>query len=176
MSSSNPFNNILDWSFRGKKVEVKSMDGGIWVGWMGRFHFSKGSVVLHDASRVGKEDDFGSVYIRQVAAMAEIGDKQRKEIRLLPVAEINPHPEYPVDDVEPVDTHMRRASRDGFSGSFPVVYLRNEDDEYYIINGHKRILACQRVGLDYHPVEFLDVTDEEALELLRLAHRGESDE
>jgi ParB family chromosome partitioning protein len=42
-----------------------------------------------------------------------------------------------------------------------------------IINGHKRIKAARVAGLDHHPVEVIDVTDDQAAELFAVAHRSQ---
>jgi hypothetical protein len=36
-----------------------------------------------------------------------------------------------------------------------------------IINGHKRIKAAHIAGLDYYPVEVIDVTDDQAARVVR---------
>ena len=63
---------------------------------------------------------------------------------------------------------IRRCYRNNSAGGFPVV---REDGT--IINGHKRLRAAEVAGLDGHPVEVLNVTDEQAEELFRVAHRRE---
>ncbi|MEY7849280.1 ParB N-terminal domain-containing protein [Natrarchaeobius sp. A-rgal3] len=174
MSSANPFNNALDWGFRGKYARVYGQEDRVYEGWVERVHHSRGSVILHDARVLtGDQDrDVGSVFVRIVEAMEVL--KPVKRIEYLPVSRIEPSPHHD-QDFAPVDDHVRGAYRDQFTGGFPVVrpVSREKSDgtHYELINGHKRIEACRRAGLEYHPVEVIEVTDEEARELFDLAHR-----
>lgn len=176
----NPFNNTLDWSFRGKKVRVRG-DSREYIGWLDRIHHQRGSVVLHDAHDVTDEweeepPSLGSVFIRTVKHIEEINAS--KTIKSLKISLLKPSPYHNVE-YEPVDAHMRSAYRNGFTGSFPVVRAVVVDDGYKlvyrIVNGHKRIEACRRVGLERHPVEVIRCTDEEEEELVKLAHREEQE-
>lgn len=168
--SSNPFNNTLDWALQGKYARVRSGDD-IFVGWIDRVHHNRGSVVLHDATIVqsddppdGEQTNVGSVFVRTVDNVVTYHPKKTIDYR--EVATLKPYPDHDID-FTPRDDVMRRCYRNQFSGSFPVIR-----PDGTIINGHKRIAACKAVGLDTHPVEVVEVTDEQADELFRLAHRS----
>ncbi|WP_254862125.1 ParB/RepB/Spo0J family partition protein [Halovivax gelatinilyticus] len=169
----NPFNNSLDWSFRGKYVRVYGTKR-VYEGWVDRIHHKRSSLVIHDAVDITDDETrkVGSVYVRVVEVVETLSPSKR--IELVPVDEIEPSP-YHDQAFEPSDEDMRYAYRDQFTGSYPVV--RPIDDErcgrYELVNGHKRIEACRRVGLATHPVEVVEATDEEARELFELAHRDQ---
>ena len=160
--SGNPFYDTLDTGLRGKRCRVET-DAGTFVGWVERVHHSRGSVVLFDAVDQDTGDDLGAVYVRTPDVVVALTPSKRIEYRR--VADLTPHPEYP-GGVEPKDAVVRACRRDGYAGSFPVVRTDGT-----ILNGHKRIRAAEVAGLDSHPVEVVEVTDEQARELFALAHR-----
>lgn len=80
---------------------------------------------------------------------------------------MQPYPDHDLD-FEPKDRIIRSCYRNQYAKSFPVV---REDGT--IINGHKRIEAARVAGLERHPVEVIDVTDEQAAELFAVAHRSQ---
>ncbi len=160
---SNPFNDALDWALQGKRVRVHT-DHGVFEGWVDRIHHGRGSLVLHDCYDEERDAEIGSAFIRTAQIVTVLKPKKRIEFRA--VDELDAHPAHP-DDFEPRDAVVRRCYRNQFAGGYPVV---REDGT--IINGHKRIAAAQLSGLDEHPVEVVDVTDDQADELFALAHRG----
>jgi NAD-dependent DNA ligase (contains BRCT domain type II) len=160
--SRNPFNKTLDTSLRGKRARVET-DTGTFVGWVERVHHSRGSVVLFDATDQDTGDDLGAVYVRTPDVVVALTPSKRIDYRR--VDNLTPHPEYP-GGVDPKDKVVRACRRDGYAGSFPVVRTDGT-----ILNGHKRVLAASVAGLDHHPVEVVDVTDDQARELFKIAHR-----
>jgi len=161
--SRNPFDDTLDTALRGKRCRVES-DAGTFVGWVDRVHHNHGSVVLFDATDEDTGETLGAVYVRDPDVIVAITPSKRIEYRR--VDELAAHPEYP-GGIEPKDDVVRACRRAGYAGSFPVVRTDGT-----ILNGHKRIRAAEVAGLDYHPVEVVDVTDEQARELFKIAHRG----
>ncbi|AGB15400.1 putative transcriptional regulator [Halovivax ruber XH-70] len=170
----NPFNNTLDWSFRGKYARVHGTNR-VYEGWVDRIHHKRSSVVLHDATDVtgDRERDLGSVYVRVVETIEVLSPS--KTIELVALDDVEPSPLHD-QAFEASDEDMRAASRDQFAGGYPVVRPIDDPDRapYELLNGHKRIEACRRVGLDAHPVEIVEATDEEARELFELAHREQA--
>lgn len=170
--SNNPFNHVLDRTFQGQHVRVSDGDS-IYEGYVDRIHHNKGSVVLHNALQVRPrpEEKVGSVYLRTVESM-HVTTRQ-KRIQVVDIDLIDDFPAYD-HDFEVVDWHMRSAVRNGFTGSFPLVreMWNATKRRYQILNGHKRIEACRRVGLQNHAVEVIRCSDEEADELFGLAHRS----
>ncbi|WP_284009535.1 ParB N-terminal domain-containing protein [Haloarcula pelagica] len=160
---SNPFNDALDWALQGKRVRVHT-DHGVLEGWVDRVHHSRGSLILHDCYDESRDAEIGSAFVRTAQSVQVL--KPRKRIEFRAVDGLEPHPAHP-DDFEPKDAVLRRCYRNQFAGSYPVV---REDGT--IINGHKRVAAARLAGMDKHPVEVVDVTDDQADELFALAHRG----
>jgi len=163
--SGNPFNNTLDTGLRGKRCRVET-DAGTFVGWVERVHHGRGSVVLFDATDQDTGDDLGAVYVRTPDVVVALTPSKRIEYRRL--ADLDPHPDYQ-GGVVPKDDVVRACRRAGYAGSFPVVRADGT-----ILNGHKRVRAAEVAGLDRHPVEVVDVTDEQAGELFAIAHREQA--
>lgn len=162
--SNNPFNDTLDWALRGKYVRIHT-DTGVFEGWVARVHHSRGSVVLHDATNTTTEESLGSVFIR-VCDVVEVL-KPKKRIEFAPLDQLTPYPEYDID-FTPSDSVIRQCYRNQFPGSFPVIRENGT-----IINGHKRVAAAEISGIERLPVEVIKVTDQQAADLFRLAHRSE---
>lgn len=162
--TGNPFNRTLDRALQGKYARVRSEER-VYRGWIERVHHGRGSVVLHGAETDAGED-LGSVFVRNPGTVEVLKPKKRMEWRR--VDGLTPHPDHD-GDFEPKDDVIRWCYRNLYAGSFPVVRESGE-----IINGHKRVEAARVAGLERHPVEVIDVTDEQARELFRVAHRGQT--
>jgi ParB family chromosome partitioning protein len=161
--TNNPFHDTLDWALQGKYARIVT-EGRTYEGWIERVHHSQGSVVMHDAT-VNGEESLGSVFIRTPDVVEVL--KPKKQIEWRYVDELQPFPNHDLD-FEPRDRIIRACYRNKYAKSFPVI---REDGT--IINGHKRIKAARVAGLERHPVEVLDVTDEQAAELFAVAHRSQ---
>lgn len=162
--SQNPFNNTLDWALQGKYARVHT-DHGTFEGWVERVHHGRGSVVMHDCTETTDDEQLGSVFIRTPEVVTVL--KPRKQIEWRRLDALTAHPDHD-GAFTPNDEMIRSCYRDAYAGSFPVV--RRDGT---IINGHKRIAAARVAGLERHPVEVIDITDEQANELFRVAHRAE---
>lgn len=168
----NPFNRTLDWVVRGKRAHVRDASGHEYEGWIDRVHHGQQSVVLRDATNLEEDRDVGGVYVREVDAIEVL--EPRRTIEHVAIDDLHPHPLHPLD-FEIVDDHLRRAYRNDFVGSFPVVRERPEDGGYEVLNGHKRVAAAEAAGLERHPVELIDVDDSTSAALFELAHQDESE-
>ena len=160
----NPFNNELEWAVLGKYLRV--YDGErTYEGWGVRMHHDKYSILLHSATNTTTGEQLGTVFVRDCEAFEVL--RQRKHVEWRELDDLQPYPGYDFP-FTPTDNMIRRCYRNNSAGGFPVV---REDGT--IINGHKRLRAAEVAGLDGHPVEVLNVTDEQAEELFRVAHRRE---
>jgi NAD-dependent DNA ligase len=119
--------------------------------------------VLFDAENEDTGEELGAVYVRNPNVVVALTPSKWIEYRRLD--ELEPHHEYP-GGVTPDDAVVRACRRAGYAGSFPVVRTDGT-----ILNGHKRVRAAEAAGLEHHPVEVIDVTDEQARELFAIAHR-----
>lgn len=161
---TNPFNHAVDNALRGQKVQVRDRDGHTHIGWLERVHHQDGDVLLRGAERPRKNNgpNGGPVWIREVVEVFAVDPHSRVEERA--VEDLSPHPLN--GDVEDIDRpFLHDVVRDSFAGSFPVVRENGT-----IINGHRRIEACRQAGVETHPVEVVDVTDQEAALRYTLAH------
>lgn len=157
----NPFNDQIDWAIQGKLVRAYS-NNAAYEGWAVMMHHSKNSIILHDATEINRDHDVGTVFMRVCDTVEVL--KPRKLIEWREVAELEPYPGYDID-FEPEERMIRRAHRNKSTGAFPVV-----TDDGLILNGHKRLAACKKAGLERHAVEVVDVTPKQARELFELAH------
>jgi ParB family chromosome partitioning protein len=164
---NNPFNQSLDWALQGKyaRVDTGSKE---YEGWIEIVHHKRGSIIMHSAVNTSTEEELGSVYIRVADVVEVLEPKRRVEFRYLD--ELQPHPGHDVDFTADPNV-IRRCYRNQYAGSFPVV---REDGT--IINGHKRVAAARAAGLEAHPVEVINVSDEVAGELVQLAHQDDEDD
>lgn len=177
--SGNPFNDHLDWAVKGKEVRVHTSHR-VYEGWAEILHHQRGSIILHDAvvkrridAGLSEGEDVGSVFIRTPEQVEVIRPKKR--IEQVELAFIVDSPFYDAD-FEATDHHTRMAYRNQYTGGFPVariIHRENEPEHYELINGHKRVAAARRAGMDAHPVEVIDVDDATAKELVALAHSEE---
>ncbi len=161
--TKNRFNDALDWALQGKYARVVAEER-TYEGWIERVHHSRGSVVMHTVT-ADETETLGSVFIRTPDIVEVI--KPQKRIEWRDVNDLQPFPDHDLD-FEPKDDIIRACYRNQYAKSFPVI---REDGT--IINGHKRITAARIAGLDRHPVEVIDVTDEQAAELFAVAHRNQ---
>ena len=97
---------------------------------------------------------FGKSLVRNPSVVE--GVKPGKRIEHRELDELQPHPAY-TGGVTPKDGVLRDCYRTRSAGSYPVV---REDGT--ILNGHKRIAAAEAAGLEHHPVEVVEVTEEQA--------------
>ena len=122
---------------------------------------------MHSAVNTATGEELGSVFVRVAEVVEVLKPKRRIEYRYLD--ELHPHPEYDIE-FTPDEDVIQRCYRNQYAGSFPVV---REDGT--IINGHKRVAAARAAGLEGHPVEVINVSDEVAVELLQIAHPESED-
>jgi ParB-like nuclease domain. len=160
------FNDTLDRALRGKYVRVHT-ETGVFEGWVDRVQHDRGSVVLRDATNTTTDESLGSVFIRVCEAVEVL--KPRKRIEFVPLEELSPYPEYDIE-FTPEDDIIRRCYRNQFPGSFPVVRENGT-----ILDGHKRVAAAEIAGLERLPVEVIAVTDQQAADLFRVAHRDDAE-
>lgn len=160
--TKNRFNLTLDRALKGKYARVRSQ-GRVYEGWVERVHHGRGSVVLHDATGEDGEQ-LGGVFVRSPGTVEILKPQKRVEYRRL--ENLEPHPEHR-GDFTPKEDIIRNCYRNYYAGAFPVVR-----ESGVIINGHKRIQAARVAGLEGHPVEVVDVTDDQASELFQVAHGG----
>lgn len=172
----NPFYDHLDWSFQGKYCRVYGEER-VYHGWVEVMHHSQGAVIMHGAFDVTEDETrrLGSVYVSESETIEVL--HQHKRIEALQLKYVVDS-QFLTESVEPTDYHMRRAYRNGFAGSFPVVRPVHTDEEsvhYELINGHKRVAALRRVGIEKHPFEVFPCEDEVARELFTMAHREQKE-
>ena len=133
--------------------------------WGVRMHHDKYIFLIHNATNTTTGEQSGTVFVCDCEAFEVL--EQRKHVEWRKLDDLQPYPGYDFP-FTPTDNMIRRCYRNNSAGGFPVV---REDGT--IINGHKRLRAAEVAGLDGHPVEVLNVTDEQAEELFRVAHRRE---
>ena len=94
---------------------------------------------------------------------AERDDAKLERVREVPVAELPPFPQHPFalrDDEEMA--HMV-ASISQMGVISPGLARPREGGGYELVSGHRRLAACERLGLTTMPVIVREMTDEEAV-------------
>ena len=94
---------------------------------------------------------------------AERDDAKLERVREVPVAELHPFPQHPFalrDDEEMA--HMV-ASISQMGVISPGLARPREGGGYELVSGHRRLAACERLGLTTMPVIVREMTDEEAV-------------
>ncbi|WP_175507139.1 ParB N-terminal domain-containing protein [Halostagnicola kamekurae] len=152
----------------------------MYEGYVEMVHHNRGSVIMHNCRELTEGQKVGSVFVRIVDEIIQL--ESHKEIQELNPERVANSPHYEAKII-PRDYHMRLAYRNGYTGSFPVARKLEKDhprfdpsQQYELVNGHKRVAAMKRVGLQKHPFEVIQCTDEEAKELYELAHRDQDSE
>lgn len=143
---SNPYHDALD-EYRCEEV-VAVKDGDRYTGWVKIWNFNDKSLILLDAT--GPDgDDLGQTQLRQPDVVYRTDPKY--EIRSVAPEDVDPCP-YSVRDFDNRDFyHYVRQVRERQSlGSFPLVWETEQD--LLTVEGHKRLEAARRAGLDTVPV------------------------
>lgn len=159
----NPFHDLLDDRFRAEKAIVRRGDDVVY-GWVRMWHYNQPVVVLDGAVRMGEEADgdeyIGTIFIAEPDSV-ETDRGPQSEVREIPPnkAQPSPYTQRVYDDPD-FHTYVRRVRKRGHLGSFPTV--RDGDDGYEIVSGHKRIEAAKRAGLGEVPVYVAEMDDWEA--------------
>lgn len=163
------FDDTLADALKGSRVYVASADGREYEGWAEAIHSKYQHVILRDAENVALGRDAGRVFVRQVDAIEELESTSR--IERVPLDAVDPAP-YSVRDLDAAENrgYIAKIRDRGFAGSFPVVRPHpSGDDRYQIVEGHKRLWAAEKAGLDEHPVEIDDSVDDWTLALRFIA-------
>lgn len=143
---SNPYHDALD-EFRCEEVVVIK-DGDCYTGWVRVWNFQDKSLILFDAT--GPDgDDLGQTQLRKPDVVYRIDPKY--EVRPVDPEDIDPCP-YSVRDFDNRDFyHYVRQVRERRSlGSYPLVW--ETEQGMLTLEGHKRLEAARRAGLDDVPV------------------------
>lgn len=154
---SNPFIDGMDDRLRGRYVRAVSNQGRVYRGWVERIHHHERHLMLRDATLVDEDEtDVGSALVTRATEVAVLEDDSR--IERVDLDEIEAAPYHEREFQESANRGYVADVRDtGFVGSFPVV--RECDDCFEVVEGHKRIWACRQAGIETHPVEIVDISD-----------------
>jgi hypothetical protein len=155
------FRENLPTAFRGRRVRVISNQGREYVGWVQSIEKHDRHVLLRDATDVTEDRDLGNVAVSHFNVIQELDSDSR--IERIPLEEIEPAP-YSTRQLDASENRgfIAKIENREFVGSFPVV--REVEDGYEIVEGHKRLWAAEQAALDSHPVEIVDVDAWEATE------------
>lgn len=96
------------------------------------------------------------------SSQEERDDAKLKRIYELPINEIDPFPDHPfhVRDDEDMMNLVESVKANGVIT--PATVRKKEDGRYELLSGHRRMRACQLVGLDTLRCEIVDMTRDEA--------------
>ncbi|MFC4553575.1 MULTISPECIES: hypothetical protein [Halorussus] len=143
---SNPYHDALD-DFRCEEV-VAIKDGDRYTGWVKVWNFNDKSLILLDAT--GPDGDrLGQTQLRQPDIVYRTNPKD--EIRRVDPEAVEPCP-YSVREFDNRDFYhyVRQVRQHDSLGSYPLVW--ETDQSLLTLEGHKRLEAARRAGLDTVPV------------------------
>lgn len=163
----NPFDEELEYAFRGREVVARSNHGETYRGFLDRVRYQDRHVILHGATRLDPDGDaerehVGSAFVAHVDWM-HLAEQDRHVERVF-LSDIEPSP-YAVREFyrEQNEGYIRRTRQKGFVGTFPVVRPLDNDhpeDGYETVEGHKRLWVCREANFTSHPVEIrTDLSD-----------------
>lgn len=114
---------------------------------------------------MSKRPDIGKMEVWRELGTAtdEAAVKAYKEAKLIDIDKIKPNPQQPrktfnEDALEELSNSIRE------KGLLQPIVVRPSGDEFIIVAGHRRCLACQMIGMEYIPSVVRDVTEQDALE------------
>lgn len=161
---TNPFFDLVDERFRAEKAIVRRGDAVFW-GWVRMWHYHQPAVLLDGAVRVGEEEEddeyIGTVYINDPDTVETARRESNPPIEEMPASAVRPSPYTQRVYGDPdFHTYVRRVRKHGHLGSFPTV--RQMEEGYEVVSGHKRIEAAKRADLGTIPVFVVEMDDWEA--------------
>ena len=97
------------------------------------------------------------------STQAERDDAKLERVRNIPLAELHPFKGHPfkVQNNEEMQRMIESIRKVG--AITPALARPLSDGGYELISGHRRLAACQVLGMDTMPVIIRDLTDEEAV-------------
>ena len=114
---------------------------------------------------MSKRPDIGEMEVwRELGTATEdVPVKVLRQAKLIDITKIKPNPQQPRKsfDDQALD-ELTESIRE--KGLLQPIVVRQSEDDFIIIAGHRRHLACQRAGMDYIPAIIREATEEEALE------------
>jgi hypothetical protein len=180
---NNPFDEELEYAFRGREVVARSNHGETYRGFLDRVRYDDRHVILHGATRLDadgeqeqEQEHVGSAFVAHVDWMHLA--EQDRHVERVSLADIEPSP-YATREFyrEQNEGYIRRTRQKGFVGTFPVVTpitptsASHPADGYETVEGHKRLWVCRQAGFDDHPVEIRsDLTDWEQAQRFAADH------
>ena len=96
----------------------------------------------------------------------ERDDAKLKRIHEIPISEIDPFPDHPfkVRDDEDMDNLVESIRAKGMIT--PCMVRRKKDGRYELVSGHRRMRACEILGMDKLRCEIADLSRDEATILM----------
>lgn len=164
----NPFHRSLE-QFRGKRVTAISNNGRVVTGWVERVHHNDRHLVLQGSHKgEGAQGEFiGTAFLSHVDEIyqnppdSRYPDAGRHHVALIDVHAVNPSPLHVREfEREGNEDYIREVQDDGWTGSYPVV--RETDEGYELIAGHKRMWIARQAGLQSHPAKVVAASAWEA--------------
>ena len=111
-----------------------------------------------------RDSDFKLMTYDDIFSTQEQRDEEKLEkIREINIEELHPFKDHPFKVLENEDLDKITESVDKFGVLTPALARPLKDGGYELISGHRRLKACQRLGLETMPVIVRDMTDDEAV-------------
>ena len=111
-----------------------------------------------------RDSDFKLMTYDDIFSTQEQRDEEKLEkIREINIEELHPFKDHPFKVLENEDLDKITESVDKFGVLTPALARPLEVGGYELISGHRRLKACERLGLETMPVIVRDMTDDEAV-------------
>ena len=111
-----------------------------------------------------RDSDFKLMTYDDIFSTQEQRDEEKLEkIREINIEELHPFKDHPFKVLENEDLDKIIESVDKFGVLTPALARPLEGGGYELISGHRRLKACERLGLETMPVIVRDMTDDEAV-------------
>ena len=110
------------------------------------------------------DNDFGLPTFEDLFSTQEMRDEKKLEkIREIPLSELHPFKDHPFKIKDDEDMRKLIESTEKFGNLVPALARPLPEGGYELISGHRRLAACEALGIEKLPVIVRDLTDDEAV-------------
>ena len=111
-----------------------------------------------------RKSDFDLPTLEDLFSTQEMRDDAKLErVRIIPLGELHPFKDHPVKIMNNEEMKRRIESIRKVGAITPALARPLPDGGYELISGHRRLAACQVLGLEIMPVIVREMSDDEAV-------------
>ena len=110
------------------------------------------------------DNDFGLPTFEDLFSTQEMRDEKKLEkIKEIPLSELHPFKDHPFKIKDDEDMRKLIESIEKFGNLVPALARPLSKGGYELISGHRRLAACEALGIEKLPTVVRDLTDDEAV-------------